>query len=41
MKTEKEIIDYTSWQLVKDIFELLRPYRARFWWASFVRNNNE
>jgi len=33
----KEIIDYSSWQLVKDILKLLKPYRARFWFASFIR----
>ncbi len=34
---KKEITKYTSWQLVKDIFELLRPYRGRFWFASLIR----
>src|SRR3989339_51915 len=35
--SKKEITQYTSWQLVKDIFELLRPYRGRFWLASLIR----
>ncbi len=34
---KKEITKYTSWQLVKDIFELLQPYRGRFWLASLIR----
>jgi len=36
MEDEKEIIDYTSWQLAKDIFVLLKPYRARFYFASVL-----
>lgn len=37
VNSKKEIIDYSSWDLIKDIFQLLRPYRGRFWFASFVR----
>ncbi len=32
-----EIINYSSWQLIKDIWEMLQPYKRRFWLASFVR----
>lgn len=35
--SKKEITQYSSWQLVKDIFELLKPYKARFWFASLIR----
>lgn len=28
---------YSSFQLIKDIFVLLKPYKRRFWIASFIR----
>lgn len=34
---KKEIIQYSSWQLIGDILGLLRPYRGRFWLASLIR----
>jgi ATP-binding cassette, subfamily B, heavy metal transporter len=34
---EKEVINYTSWQLIKDVLHLLKPYRGRFFTASFIR----
>lgn len=30
-------IHYTSWQLLRDIFRLLKPYRGRFFVASSIR----
>lgn len=36
VNSEEEIVQYSSWKLVKDIFELLQPYRGRFWLASFI-----
>jgi len=35
--SKKEIIQYSSWQLIKDILELLEPYKASFWFASLFR----
>ncbi|MFA5076431.1 MAG: ABC transporter ATP-binding protein [Patescibacteria group bacterium] len=34
---EKQVIQYSSWQLIKDILQLLRPYRGRFVVASLIR----
>ncbi|MDO8592940.1 MAG: ABC transporter ATP-binding protein [bacterium] len=31
------IVNYPSWQLIKDILRLLKPYRVRFWLASLIR----
>jgi hypothetical protein len=37
LRSKNEVLRYSSWQLIKDIFELLRPYKGRFWLASIVR----
>ena len=31
------MIKYSSWQLIKDILKLLKPYQTRFWLASIIR----
>ena len=36
-KKEAEIIQYSSWQLIQDVFKLLKPYRREFWLASFIK----
>lgn len=35
--SKEEIVQYSSWQLAKDILELIKPYRGRFWFASLIR----
>ncbi len=37
INSEKETINYSSGQLIKDTFELIRPYKGRFVIASFIR----
>lgn len=37
VNSKKEIIAYSSWNLMRDIFELLQPYRGRFLLASLIR----
>jgi ABC-type multidrug transport system fused ATPase/permease subunit len=37
VNSEQKTISYSSWELIKDILEMLRPYRVRFWLASLVR----
>lgn len=34
---EKQIIDYSSWQLWKDLAKLIKPYKWRFFIASLIR----
>jgi ATP-binding cassette, subfamily B, heavy metal transporter len=34
---EKEVSNYSSWQLIKDILTFLKPYRGRFFAASVIR----
>jgi len=34
---DKIVANYSTWQLLKDLHELLKPYRVRFWLASFIR----
>jgi ATP-binding cassette, subfamily B, heavy metal transporter len=34
---EREVTKYSSWQLVKDTLQLLKPYRGRFFIASLIR----
>ncbi|MBI2459244.1 MAG: ABC transporter ATP-binding protein [Parcubacteria group bacterium] len=31
------MLKYSSWQLIKNILDLLKPYRLRFWLASLIR----
>ncbi len=34
---DKEKMQYSSWQLVRDILYFVRPYRGHFWFATFIR----
>ncbi|MFA7286810.1 MAG: ABC transporter ATP-binding protein [Patescibacteria group bacterium] len=37
MNAEQQGVNFTSWQLIKDIFQLTKPYKFRFIVASLIR----
>ncbi len=35
--SEKQIINYSTWQLIKDVAQFIKPYKKGFVWASVIR----